>query len=82
MKYNTKLIHIPHHVFVGYEYTDGRWHLVETTMIRAPVKLFWLWEVDSYFDDASVEGYNEWVGNKKSAVSVETRDAWELGIRH
>lgn len=82
---NTKLIYIPHHVFVGYEYTDGRWHLVETTMIRAPTE-HWFFIVslgeESHFGDATDEGYGNWIDNQKSAVSVETRDAWELGIRH
>lgn len=76
----TQLIYIPQHVFVGYEYTAGRWHLVETTMIRAPTDWI-LWE-DSYFDDATAKGYENWVSNKASAVIVETRDAWELGIHH
>lgn len=76
----TKLIYIPGHVFVGYEYTDrGDWHAVETTMIRAPTDWI-LWE-DSYFDDATAKGYENWEGYEESAVIVETRDAWELGIR-
>jgi len=76
----TELICIPQHVFVGYEYTDGGWHLVETTMIHAPDSILGI-EYNSYFDEASAKGYEEWVANKESAVIVETRNAWELGIR-
>ena len=77
----TKLIHIPGHVFVGYEYTDeGGWHAIETTMIRAPTD--WILGEDSYFDDATAKGYEEWEDNRASVVIVETRDAWELGIHH
>ncbi len=77
----TKLIYIPGHVFVGYEYADGGgWHAVETTDIKAPDSILGI-EYNSYFDEASAKGYEEWAANKKSAVIVETRDAWELGIR-
>jgi len=75
----TKLIYIPQHVFVGYEYTDGMWHLVETAPIYKPTNYI-LWE-DSHFDDASAKGYENWMDNKESAAIVETRNAWELGIR-
>ena len=36
----------------------------------------------SHFDDATAMGYENWINNQESAVIVETRDAWELGIRH
>ena len=83
VKVNTKLVHIPHHVFVGYEYASGKWHLVETTMIRAPITIADIPpEYHSYFGEACDKGYENWADNKRSAVTIGTRDAWELGIRH
>jgi hypothetical protein len=73
----TALVHVPGHVFVAFE-VDGIWHLIETTMIKAPKSIDG-YEI-SYFDQATSSGYDTYTKNATSILVVMTEQAWEQGI--
>lgn len=74
---DTALIHVPGHVFVGFK-VDGSWHLIETTMIKAPESIDG--NEISYFDQATSSGYDTYTKNANSVLIVMTEQAWEQGI--
>lgn len=74
---DTSLVFVPRHVFIGFK-VDGSWHLIETTMIKAPESVEG-YEI-SYFNQATSSGYDTYTRNANSATSVITEQAWNRGI--